>query len=200
MRVEYERADQDGLPPDTPALIKRVAMTATPIVGDSAVLCPSTVLVNRANKPSYYICSTQFVVLISPVKNAHLDLKPLKRTPQTVVTQGGELSITSALIRILTQDELAFVISHELAHHVARHNLDNRPIVQMEVEADRIAIFLMARSGYDTNAALMMLNKVADENTPPNATHPDFSERLSRIALAIAEVERLKQRGAPLVP
>lgn len=190
----------EGFPEDTPALLKRVASTATPIVGYNAPLCPSIMRVNRRRAPDYDICSTQFVVLMSPILNAYLDAKPAKHERQTLITPGGELTITSSLVRILSRDELAFVISHELAHHIAQHNLDEGRNPEMESDADRIAIFLMARAGYDMRASVTMLTKVVGVMPLPSGTHPEYTARVELIEQVISEVEELKRLGDPLIP
>lgn len=90
----------------------------------------------------------------------------------------GETVRVSAKLAEFTpdEDEFAFVAAHEMAHNILRHRtqLDaakarrgsgrrfgksKKLIRQGEVEADRLAIWLMANAGYDPAAALTFIER-----------------------------------------
>ena len=62
-------------------------------------------------------------------------------------TDGTDVLITSALMLAVPDDtNLALVIAHEMAHVIAGH-VGQFPTQEMELEADRMALVLMARAG-----------------------------------------------------
>ena len=72
-----------------------------------------------------------------------------------------------------------------------------------EVEADRIGIIYMARAGFDPNAAISVMGKMAQidigaaGSQPYNSTHPSSQERLDALHAyvdeAMAEYEKAKE-------
>jgi len=65
-----------------------------------------------------------------------------------------------------------------------------------ESEADRIGIMYMARAGYNPNAAIKVMEKMADKygteatyraQQDPNVSHPHPSERLDGLHAQLAE-------------
>lgn len=76
---------------------------------------------------------------------------------------GERVRVTSGLMAYTPDEqELAAVVAHELAHNVLQHRarLDKirkgktSAILETEIEADRLSIWLMANAGYDLNAAV----------------------------------------------
>ena len=85
-----------------------------------------------------------------------------------------------------TDDEIAAILSHEIAHGIEAHKgFWNRIAIRrasktFEYDADRTGIDLMVNAGYNPLAMIIILNKIAEE---PNwfersSSHPDGSERL----------------------
>ena len=54
---------------------------------------------------------------------------------------------------VLFEEELAFVLGHELAHHILGHTNQPRTFERTEAEADYLGLYLAARAGYDLGVA-----------------------------------------------
>lgn len=109
-------------------------------------------------------------------------------------TDGESVLITSALMRSVPDDtNLALVVAHEMGHLIAGH-FDLSPSQDLELEADRMALVLMARAGYDVQSAVAYWNRAdhphdggsAEESSHPTtqARYKNFRKELSRIEAA----------------
>jgi len=77
---------------------------------------------------------------------------------------GRTIAISSRLANHATRDDdLAFVIAHEMAHNLQRQQPDfnERRQVDREREADRVGLILSARAGYDTSGAGDFVRRLA---------------------------------------
>ena len=110
-------------------------------------------------------------------------------------------------------DELAASVAHELAHNILRHRArlnaagvdrgllgrlgrSGRLFRQTELEADRLAVHLMARAGYDHQAAIRLAIRQSRGDTRLFAgTHPDWPARLAAMRAEIAAIEATRARG-----
>jgi predicted Zn-dependent protease len=145
-------------------------------------------------------CASRFQLLTGAGLNAKAD--------------GSYVQVSGAMVEFAsTDDELALVIAHELAHNVLGHRarLDaagvsrgllagfgkNRGrIRETELEADRLALYLMARAGYDPGIAPDFWQRFGRKLVPgflSDGTHPGVSERVRR---AEAEIARIKAQQA----
>ncbi|QRX81384.1 M48 family metalloprotease [Glaciimonas sp. PAMC28666] len=132
-------------------------------------------------------------------------------------------------------DELAYVIAREMAHnslmHVVRQRMtatmsgiiDNlvrlRPDTsslsgaagvkpytqQLDVAADKLALYMVARAGYKVDNASAFWQRLANQypvNVPNGHTaiHPATSARLDMIQKTIAEIDAKQAAGAALTP
>jgi hypothetical protein len=139
-------------------------------------------------------CPTIFQVVPEGTMNAEAD--------------GRYVQIATDLVALAqSDDELAAVLAHELAHNILNHRaeLDRlrvdrgllagigrnaRLVRQTEVEADRLSIYLMARAGYTAERAILFWQRVrhATRRLLPDRTHPRWSERLRTMQLAIDRI------------
>lgn len=80
---------------------------------------------------------------------------------------GGQILFSKGLVRSLRSEaELAFVLSHELAHQQLGHSkllagdgdLDGVEKKDLELQADRYAVGLMAKAGYDPRYAISAID------------------------------------------
>ncbi len=129
---------------------------------------------------------------------------------------GGKVLVTLGMLKQLkTESELAAVLAHEIAHVLKRHQLQslagdtaqtNLGAITvalppaLEFEADRMAVVVLARAGYDPSAYLSVLRRLQSDRSKDaglamlSAVHPPFGER-------IAQLQPIVQRiGASITP
>ena len=93
--------------------------------------------------------SVQVVIYDSQQINAELD------------SRNAILYITVDLLRyVQTDDELAFVLSHELAHFVFN---DGTSIYERELGADLLALWLLRDAGFNAAAAVAVMRRLAND-------------------------------------
>lgn len=125
---------------------------------------------------------------------------------------GNLVTVSEGLLRqSKTDDDLALVIGHEMAHNIL-HHADNgilrsgllpmaaagsRAMRQSEEAADRLAVKLATRAGYDLSRSVSFLRGLLDTKQPLATTHPKPDRRLALLRAAIAEAAG--QRGPPPV-
>ena len=131
------------------------------------------------------ICGFGTQVRIQPNKNAFAN--------------GRDIIVTNSLMRSVDDLALSLIIGHELAHNI----LGEKPgisIAEREAEADRWAIFLMARAGLDYNKAVRKFAAV----TPPHGSrvllHDVQKARFRAFRKVASEVKALQRSGEPLEP
>lgn len=111
--------------------------------------------------------------------------------------------------------ELAAVIAHELSHNILRHRerLDAlgirrgllgtvgrsaRLVRETEIEADRLAPYLLDRAGYPPGAYSTFLRRMGDVHLfgfLRAPTHPSESERIRLVDAEIARIAAMKAAG-----
>ena len=107
---------------------------------------------------------------------------------------GGFILFSKGLIKSLANEaELAFVLSHEIAHQQLGHTallisrpeaLADRPYQrELELRADEYAVGLIALAGYDPRVCPFALTRSyrALDHIPLDAGYPDLDTRLSAI-------------------
>jgi membrane-associated protease RseP (regulator of RpoE activity) len=125
--------------------------------------------------------------------------------------RGDHFYVTSGFIRFAkTDDELALVVAHEIAHRLTGMRVV--PGAQVEVRADRLGLYLAARAGYDVAVAPAFWDRVAREQpwtlsedvehygwtrVPPHGYMPSRAAAVQRV---VAEIAEKIQRGRPLLP
>lgn len=145
-------------------------------------------------------CASRFAVSPSEQPQASAD-------GRYVVLSAGMMTF------LRNDDELAASVAHELAHNILRHRerlnaagvdrgllgrfgRSGRLFRQTELEADRLAVHLMARAGYDPQAAVQVaLRQSRDDNRLFAGTHPDWPTRLAAMRAEIAAIMAARERG-----
>ena len=103
---------------------------------------------------------------------------------------GRYVQISDAMMALApTDDALAAVIAHELAHNILRHIALKTPSKQAEYEADALSVRLVAQAGYSLDAVLPFweaLRKRTDYGIFADGTHPGWRKRIAALATAVA--------------
>lgn len=124
---------------------------------------------------------------------------------------------TGLLARCRSDDDLALVLGHELAHNLLRHRqlLADRDIGasgllpaerttseefhETEEEADRFAVSLVMTAGYDLAGAMAFMDALLDRSIVDSETHPDPDRRLALLREAIARAQgKPGQQSSPV--
>ncbi|HZV84695.1 MAG TPA: M48 family metallopeptidase [Brevundimonas sp.] len=132
---------------------------------------------------------------------------------------GRRLFISTALAGFTqTDDELAIVLGHELAHHVLRHRTwdavggegrsENDPVAvsasgTREQQADRVGLFLSARAGFDTTIGPAFWRRFGAYNWRvryPQLRHDSAEARARRLETVQAEIDAKRAAGEPMTP
>lgn len=151
-------------------------------------------------------CATRFQLMPSPRLNARAD--------------GRYVQVTSAIGDYAKDDdELAWVLAHEFAHNVLGHRSrlaeagvpggfrrqlgrNARLVRGTELEADRLSVYLMARAGYDPEAALRFWSRYGPSRPSflDSPSHPRWRDRVAALTEELARLRWLEAAGQPLVP
>ena len=118
---------------------------------------------------------------------------------------GARVMVSQGLLaECATDDDLALVIGHEMAHNLLHHRSrlaaagisengllplsesGSREMRETEEEADRFAVAMGITAGYDLSAAEPFLGRLLISPTPVATTHPDPERRLALLRAAIA--------------
>ena len=133
---------------------------------------------------------------------------------------GKRLFITSAMAGFTaTDDELALVLGHELAHHVLGHRgwheaetrgrqTQTVPALSgaaggAERQADRIGLYLAARAGFDSSIGTAFWRRFGAFNWRvryPQWGHPSAEARARALEQVQAEISARRASGQPLGP
>ncbi len=111
-----------------------------------------------------------------------------------------EIRVYSGLLRVVdSDDELAFVVAHEIGHAVLGHIGGSAP--KKEADADYFATYLVARAGYDPEGGSRFFRRVASKpGTLVRTTHPSFPERRLAVEQAVREIAARRSASQDLVP
>ena len=134
---------------------------------------------------------------------------------------GTYVQLTSRLVDyVRSDDELALVVAHEMAHNILAHRdrLDAEGVSRgifkaidgsagkiraTEVEADYLALYLMARAGYDIGAAPGFWRRFGPGGILEifsEGTHPGKGSRVEAAERTIVEIRSKRAQGLPLMP
>jgi predicted Zn-dependent protease len=160
----------------------------------NSAYCPKREPIAGASTEQPPVCASTFWVDRRAKKDAGAD--------------GDQVRVTSGLIDFLTEDdELAAVIAHELAHNQLGHpaQLDGlkkgraKLVRETEIEADRLAVWLLANAGYDPQAAIRMWTRLGKRQSKTPRLHERVAILEAEIALLGAAPQADGKRSPPLL-
>jgi metalloendopeptidase OMA1, mitochondrial len=126
----------------------------------------------------------------------------------------GEIVVFTGILPVAaTDDQLATVLSHEMAHALAHHGSERVAREQdsgggvfrslkydrfQESEADHIGVFLMAFAGYDPDAAVefwLRMARLTSGGQPPEilSDHPSHETRIRQLRAWAPKAKAAKQ-------
>lgn len=145
-------------------------------------------------------------------------------------SNGRQVAVTTGLMRFVrSDDELAWVLAHEIAHNVLGH-VENAKLQAMlsallgatvgepaslsapprslEAQADYLGSYVMVRAGYDLQAVRRVWQRLRQlelqQGTAGRQTsgwsHPTADERLASFEATVREIEEKRARGELLKP
>lgn len=155
----------------------------------------------------------------------HVDINPdiicaydmkLKMTPTiNAYATGKSIIVTSGMINFVESDEeLALIIGHELAHNELSHvrkiisnlvlsGFATRYTRPFESEADYVGMYYMVRAGYNIDGVENIwrrLGTLSPRGIAHAKTHPQYPNRYLRLSATRKEIEAKIGGGAPLTP
>ena len=117
---------------------------------------------------------------------------------------GRYVQINAAIFDLAhTDDELAAIVAHELAHNILQHRAKRTASKQAEYEADWLSVWLVARSGYDVDVVVPFWTRLEQRTNLgifADGSHPAPGRRLAALARAVAVVKAQRASGQDLVP
>jgi hypothetical protein len=141
----------------------------------------------------------EFLARIRPDTACDISAKVVFSNDINGHTDGIDVLITSALMRSVPDDtNLALVIAHEMAHVIAGH-VGQLPTQDIELEADRMALVLMARAGYDIDAAVRYweINEHPhDGGSAAQSSHPSTRARYENFRDELARIRSQPKKSA----
>lgn len=140
----------------------------------------------------------------------------LKMSPSiNAFATGKSIIVTAGMMNFVTSDdELAYIIGHELAHNTQSHirkSITNyvlslggtRYTRPFEAEADYVGLYYMTRAGFDSSGVEDIWRRLSQQSLRPIArakTHPAYPSRTLQIAAARDEISRKRSTGEALLP
>jgi hypothetical protein len=128
---------------------------------------------------------------------------------------GRNITVTTGMLDFTeSDDELALILGHELAHNTMGHirkvvgnlilsGFATRYTRPFELESDYVGLYYMVRAGFNPDNVEAFWRRLADvdpRSVNRAKTHPTFPARYLRIAAAREEVLAKQAAGEPLVP
>ena len=160
-------------------------------------------------------------ISIRPVRACGYDVQLDPSDELNARADGRRLFISTALAGFaVSDDELAVILGHELAHHVLRHRhwsevggagrQSNEGAWRTqggeggaEQQADRVGLYLAARAGYAAAVAAPFWRRFGESNWRvryPQLGHASAGARARALELVEAEIAEKQRAGGELLP
>jgi hypothetical protein len=147
---------------------------------------------------------TERVLTVPFVAECGYELALLVSAFPNAFTDGRTIYATTGLLReVSSDDELALLVGHELAHNVLGDSFTS--FKKVEQEADYLGCYFAARAGYDVSGAAAFWRRLAREypalvSESASYSHSGTAARAAALARTVAEIEEKRRAGAPLLP
>jgi len=147
------------------------------------------------------------------------------------ISDGRQVAVTTGAVRFFrSNDELGWVLAHEIAHNVLGHVQSAKlramlnaflgatvgasavaspspPQKSLEAQADYVGSYIMARAGFDLRAIQRVWDRLGTIQSQQrelgrkmDETHPTTTERLAAFKETLKEIEERRARGESLQP
>lgn len=154
-------------------------------------------------------------VTVQPDTICHSRLRLRPSTAINAFANGRHITVTTGMMDFTqSDDELALILGHELAHNTMGHirkvvgnfilsGFATRYTRPFELESDYVGLYYMVRAGFDPDEVEAFWRRLADvdpRSVNRAKTHPTFPNRYLRLAAAREEVLAKQDAGEPLIP
>lgn len=164
---------------------------------------------------------TRREVVLTPVAGCAYVFQVDPSTELNARADGKRVFVATAMaVFAATDDDLALILGHEMAHNVLEHreffdergfarsilgNYGNAPweLIAAEREADRVGLYLMARAGYDPSRAPAFWEALVERNPGLRYAqwgHPSAGARARATRETAREIREKQLSGTPLIP
>lgn len=164
-------------------------------------------------------------IMMSAVPACHYAMQVLDTALINGITDGRRIGVTRGALQFFSSDdELGWVVAHEIAHNILSHVQNAKlqtmlgaflaargevpgstatmlPRPALESQADYVGAYLMARAGYDLSAIKRVWERLESIEAQQGGqgqgllqTHPPTKERLASFEITLQEIEA--KRGA----
>lgn len=168
-------------------------------------------------------------VVVASIPACHYATQVLDTDLINGITDGRRIGVTRGALQFFSSDdELGWVVAHEIAHNILSHsrNIELHVMVRAlltvkgqesisediltprpssEVQADYVGAYLMARAGYDLSAIKRVWEQLERIETTQGRqkpllaeTHPPTKERIAAFEVTLREIEAKQKAGEPL--
>ena len=119
------------------------------------------------------------------------DLTLLNSNEQNAWSDGDHVAVTTGMLRLArSDDEVAFVVAHEMAHNMLGHSRSSVAQIfggrRSEIDADQMAVGLMTYAGYRPESGISFLETARRKFWwSISLDHPGFGSRIRAVTKAI---------------
>ena len=119
------------------------------------------------------------------------ELSLLNSNEQNAWSDGNHVVVTTGMLRLAhSDDEVAFVVAHEMAHNMLGHSRSGASQIfgarRSEIAADQMAVGLMTYAGYQPQSGISFLETARRRFWWSfSLDHPGFGTRIRAVAAAI---------------
>lgn len=147
-------------------------------------------------------------IQMKPVASCIYPIEIINSDKVNAYADGDNIRVTKGMMWFAQgEEDLAMVISHELAHNIMGHAGTFSSVFQdkksREADADYVGLYIMARGGFEIEKASEFWRRMAAAfpgMIDSSSTHPLMPARFVAIRKTTEEIRRREAKGLPLVP